>query len=91
MLKRIHQLRKAPSAVDEKDRLIEEIREVRRQIGGVQALFAMETDEDLLDAAIYQHEALEARHRYLLRLAREQDATAPPSSAVVSEPERMIN
>jgi len=56
--------------------LLEDIREVRRQLEGIQSVFALETDEDLLDAAIYQREALEARHRYLLRLARETRITA---------------
>ena len=69
--------------------LLEDIREVRRQLEGLQSYFALETDEDLLDAAIYQREALEARHRYLLRLARESNTCA--GIPVVTEEERWIN
>jgi len=62
------------NTIEEQGGLIQDIREVRRQLEGNYALFAMEADEDLLDAAIYQREALQARYRYLLRLAREQGA-----------------
>ena len=62
------------NTIDEQGGLLREIREVRRQLEAVYAFFAMEADEDLLDAAIYQREALQARYRYLLRLAREQGA-----------------
>jgi len=77
------------NTIDEQSGLIQDIREVRRQLEGNYALFAMEADEDLLDAAIYQREALEARHRYLLRLARESKATA--GVPIATEPERWIN
>ena len=74
-----------------RDPLVEDIREVRRQMEGNHAFFALESDEDLLDAAIYQREALQARYRYLLRLAREGGGAAghPP---VEGEPrERWIS
>jgi len=76
---------------DGRGQLIEDLREVRRQLEGNHALFALETDEDLLDAAIYQREALQARYRYLLRLARESniEAEAMPVEAEVRE--RWIN
>ena len=71
-------------------RLIEELREVRRQLDGIRSYFALETDDDLLDAAIYLREALEARQRYLLRLAKEQNAVAWALPVTV-EKERWIN
>ena len=79
--------RKPPPA---RDQLIEDIRDVRRQLESVHSYFALETDEDLLDAAIYHREALEARYRYLLRLARERNTTV--TILPVSEnQERQIN
>jgi len=71
--------------------LIEDMREVRRQLEGVHALFAMESDEDLLDAAIYQREALQARYRYLLRLARETGVGASELPVEAEMRERWIS
>jgi len=70
-----------------RERLIEDMREVKRQLEGNHAFFALESDEDLLDAAIYQREALHARYRYLLRLARENgvEADGPPVEAEQGE------
>ncbi|MDR0531291.1 MAG: YaaL family protein [Oscillospiraceae bacterium] len=73
------------------EQLIEDIREVRRQMEGLQTYFSLETNEDLLDAAIYQREALEARYRYLLRQAKESSAVAAGTPIVAEERERWIN
>jgi len=82
---------RGPQAVPgEGERLLEDLREVRRQLEAVRSYFALETDEDLLEAAIYQREALEARHRYLLRLARRQGA-AVLTVPLMDEDERWIN
>ena len=82
--------RQAQSPPVKDDRLLEDIRDVRRQLEGVRSYFAIETDEDLLEAAIYQREALEARHRYLLRLARE-NKTAAAAVPIMGDAERWIN
>jgi len=71
--------------------IIEELREVRRQLDGIQGYYAMEADEDLIDAAIYLREGLQARQRYLLRLAREQNAVATALPIMVENRERQIN
>ncbi|MDR2524652.1 MAG: YaaL family protein [Oscillospiraceae bacterium] len=55
----------------EKHRFTQELRDLQRQMESAQSLFANETDEDLLDAAIYQMQALQARYRHLLRAAKE--------------------
>ena len=84
-------MRKKLSPVNEQNRLIEDIREVRRQLEGIHAVFALESDEDLLDAAIYQREALQARYRYLLRMAREMGAAAAGLPVEAELRERWIN
>ena len=84
-------MRKRHNPVEEHGRLIEDIREVRRQLEGVHAVFALESDEDLLDAAIYQREALQARYRYLLRLARETGAAAAGLPVEAEQRERWIS
>ncbi len=55
------------------------IREVCRRLGCVDDWFRLEDDTDLIEACIYERLALQARYRYLLRLARERHAayTAP--------------
>ena len=54
-----------------KRRCIRELRDIYAQIKCTDMWFAMEDDEDLIDASIYQREALNARYRYLLRQAKE--------------------
>jgi len=74
-----------------RDQLIRDIREVRRQLEAAYAFFALETDEDLLDAAIYQREALQARYRYLLRLAKGNNTVAVGLPVETESRERWIN
>lgn len=80
----------APQPPESETNVIGELRELRRQLEGLQSYFALETDDDLLDAAIYLREALEARHRHLLRLAREGHMQARHLPVTV-EKERWIN
>jgi len=82
---------KKHGALSEREQLIRDIREVRRQLEAAHAYFALETDEDLLDAAIYQREALQARYRYLLRLAKESNAVAAGVPVEGEARERWIN
>ena len=84
-------MRKKHTPVGEQDRIIQDIREVRQQLEGIHAFFALESDEDLLDAAIYQREALQARYRYLLRLARETGVAAAALPVEAEMRERWIN
>lgn len=56
--------------------VIQAIQEVCAQLDGVQARFEMESDSDLIDACIYEMEALRARYRYLLRQAKLEGVTA---------------
>ena len=90
-LNKLRGQREPQQSPDELERLIEQLREVRRQLDGVDSYFAMENDEDLLDAAIYHREALEARHRHLLRLARERNAAAAQPLILEDNRERWIN
>ncbi len=67
------------------DDLLTAIRQVCGQIDRVQARFEMEADSDLIDACIYELEALRARYRYLLRQARQQGLTAPQGTPLWGE------
>ena len=55
--------------------LIKTIREVCAQMDATQLQFAEESDPDLIEASIYEMQALRARYRYLLRTARLQGVT----------------
>jgi hypothetical protein len=87
----IRRLRTTKEPMPPHEQLIRDIREVRQQLDGVQSYFALETDEDLLEAAIYQRDALEARYRYLLRQAKEREAVAVHAPVVQEDRERWIN
>lgn len=50
--------------------ILEEIHEVKRRKACNERWFQMESDEDLVEACIYEREELAARYRYLLRQAR---------------------
>lgn len=78
-------------AAPQEDPLIEEIRHVRGQLDAVHTYFSLESDEDLLEAAIYHREALQARYRYLLRLAREKNTVAAEIPVESEQRERWIN
>lgn len=56
-----------------KRRFLNEVRDICAQIKCTDMWFEMEEDEDLIDASIYQRESLNARYRYLLRQARENN------------------
>lgn len=57
-------------------KLLNEIREVCRKIEAAYENFSYEQDDDLVEATIYEIEALKARYRYLLRLAKNQNITS---------------
>ncbi len=52
--------------------LIEEIRSTVLQLNSVREWFNSENDADLIEACVYNLESLEARYRYLLKLAKER-------------------
>ena len=70
---------------DEGDRraILEEIDAVKRELACVSILFDYETSPDLIDAYIYQMQALQARYTHLLKCARAErlEAGALPRPA----------
>ena len=56
--------------INSNDRLIEDIREVARQLEVAKAKFEFEEDGDLIEATIYEMESLNARYRHLIKLAK---------------------
>ena len=60
------------------DVLLQEIREVNRQIHCNNAWFQLECNGDLIESCIYQDQALRARYRYLIGVAKQHGVSAPP-------------
>ena len=52
--------------------LLDEIRSTVDMIHAMQQWFNTESDADLIEACVFQLESLEARYRYLLRLAKDR-------------------
>ncbi len=52
------------------------LRFVCDELARVQTCFEMESDPELIEAYIYEQEALRARYRYLLKQARQTGQTA---------------
>lgn len=56
--------------IDNRDKLLQEIKLVKAQLQNAYTRFQMESDSDLVEAAIYEIEALKARYRYLIKSAK---------------------
>lgn len=51
--------------------LVDEIRHTVAQLNSARSWFETECDADLIESSIYQIESLEARYRYLLKMAKD--------------------
>lgn len=72
------------SVAPQEDPLLEDIRSICRQMDAAYIRFEMEQDEDLLEAAIYELEALKARYRYLIKRAKKNKLESTGISAFSS-------
>ncbi len=61
--------------VEEPDELLVAIRDVCARMDNVNTRFSMESDNDMIEACIYELESLRAHYRYLLRLAKSRGMT----------------
>ncbi|GEM_PF-122967 len=68
----LEKLKKNTEEKSDDDKLLEEIRGLNASIANAYNRFEYEEDDDLVEAAIFELEALKARYRYLIRLAKEQ-------------------
>ncbi|MFU0833157.1 MAG: DUF2508 domain-containing protein [Oscillospiraceae bacterium] len=55
-----------------RQQIIDAIRDISRRLAYNECWFQLESDENLIDACIYQREELKSRYRYLLKLAKQQ-------------------
>lgn len=59
--------------VSDRDKLLREIKLVKAQLQNAYTRFQMESDSDLIEAAIYEIEALKARYRYLIKSTKSEE------------------
>lgn len=62
-------------ADEENTSLIYEIQDISRALERAYERFELQSDSDLVEATIFEIEALKARYRYMLSLAKEQNLT----------------
>ena len=63
---------------EDKKRLIFEIKEVCRLIACNEHWFELESDENLIEACIYERSSLYSRYRYLMKLAKKLGVSCNP-------------
>ena len=56
---------------DDRDETLLALRETQQQIDSVRSRFDMQSDGDLIEACIFELDALHARHRFLMRQIRQ--------------------
>ncbi|MCR4926038.1 MAG: YaaL family protein [Clostridiales bacterium] len=54
----------------EQEKILNNIREVSKLLNDAYERFEYESDSDLVEATVYELEALKARYRYLLKIAK---------------------
>lgn len=64
--------------IDSGQEIINEIRDVSKQLICTDNWFQMESDGDLIEACIYQREVLNARYRYLMKKAKCDNINSSP-------------
>ena len=58
---------------NKRDKILEEIKLVKSQLHNASTRFDLESDSDLVEATIYEMEALKAKYRHLLKLAKQNE------------------
>lgn len=64
--------------MQKKNQILDELKEVSRQMACNELWFELECDENLIEACIFQRESLKARYRYLLGQAKCNGVTRTP-------------
>ena len=62
----------------QQEQILSDLREVNRQIACNERWFQMESNEDLIEACIYQRESLQAQYRHLMNRAKRASLYCSP-------------
>lgn len=63
---------------EEEADIIFQLRETKKKMDCIESWFSLENDENLIESCIYEREALNARYKYLMKLARGNNAVNTP-------------
>ena len=79
--------KKRPIAAEDKNAkdIIEQMKQLKKQIDEMNVRFDMECDEDLVESYIYQLQALQSRYRYLIKQAKAQQICCGKKEALQKE------
>lgn len=67
----------SPTIDQHSTNLISQLRELEAEISYNESMFNLASDTDLIDALIYEGQALQMRYRYFLKQARTQGISYP--------------
>jgi hypothetical protein len=70
--------------IEESDPILSEIIQVTNQLSNVKARFDFETDDDMIDACIFEERALLSRYSFLLSLAKQKGLCQSPVNKILS-------
>lgn len=72
----------------QRDELLQDLAECRRQLQNIDALFNLVGEPEQIESCVYQYRALQARYDGLVRRARQQGLTLParPRAALPAAP-----
>lgn len=70
LLELVRQSGQPQQVISEKDEITNEISSILDRLGVVEAALSLETDEDLIDAGIYEIKSLNCRYTYYLKQAK---------------------
>lgn len=84
----LDKLQRKPAGPGEQEELLADIRRICQMMEDAQLRFQLEQDEDLVEATIFELEALRARYRYLLKLAKRMQLQSAQLSTIYEVPEK---
>lgn len=81
---------KVPVQPSREEKLLADIRNVCRNLDAAYARFEYESDDDLVESAIFEIESLKAKYRHLIKLAKDEKLENPAFYSVFSAERREL-
>ena len=75
---------------DRKVQLLNEIREVKRQLDAAYCKFQLCCDEDLIEASIYEMQSLTRKYQSLIKTAKKENLESPDLTSLYALERRFI-
>lgn len=75
---------------DRKQQLLNDIREIRRELDSAYSNFQSCCDEDLIEACIYEMQALTQKYQSLIKTAKKENLESPDLSSLYALERRLL-